>query len=490
MSLSPFRKHRLSWDFALGALVVTLLVGGALAYLGHAMTMAQLERMAERNNAALTQAISNWTWPRFRDFIAEARYRSPEELRYDPRTPALHDEIVSLIKGTDVLKVKIYDFSGVTAFSTEAAQVGTDYGTRPGFLAGRNGGVFSELEYREHFAAIGGRLSAIWVLSSYVPIRAGGPDSPVEAVAEIYSDVTAIHAYVRDNANLVVILVGCGLLIVFTVLFVLVRRAERRMERIHQHNLELNSAQARAEAASQAKSTFLANMSHELRTPLNAVIGFAGLIRDAPYGPLGDSRYREHAADIHGAGTHLLKVINDVLDYVKIEAGKMPVATAPVELRAVAESALSMVQAQALEAEVALALAPGMPVRIESDETKIRQILLNLLSNALKFTPAGGSVTIEVGATQAGEQAYVAVADTGIGIREEDIPVAFAPFGQSLGRANGGTGLGLPLSREFAVLLGGTLTLESKPGSGTRVAVTLPRRRAAGRRPLIRASAA
>ena len=122
MSLSPFRKHRLSWDFALGALVVTLLVGGALAYLGHAMTMAQLERMAERNNAALTQAISNWTWPRFRDFIAEARYRSPEELRYDPRTPALHDEIVSLIKGTDVLKVKIYDFSGVTAFSTEAAQ--------------------------------------------------------------------------------------------------------------------------------------------------------------------------------------------------------------------------------------------------------------------------------------------------------------------------------------------------------------------------------
>jgi two-component system cell cycle sensor histidine kinase PleC len=278
---------------------------------------------------------------------------------------------------------------------------------------------------------------------------------------------------------LVVALVGVALLAIFGVLCGIVWRAEQRMRRTHAHNLELTAAQARAEAASRAKSVFLANMSHELRTPLNAIIGFAAMIKDVILGPIGHPKYKEFAVDIHNAGEHLLRIIGDVLDLAKIEVGNMTVTTTRVELRSLAEGVLAMLAPRAASAGIVMSVDGATSLDIETDETKVRQILLNLISNALKFTPAGGKVTVSLQDDAARGVVEMAIADTGIGIRAEDIPAALAPFGQvdqSLSRQHEGTGLGLPLSKKFAQLLGGDLKLSSTPGTGTCVRVTIPHR--------------
>jgi signal transduction histidine kinase len=221
-------------------------------------------------------------------------------------------------------------------------------------------------------------------------------------------------------------------------------------------------------------------MSHELRTPLNAIIGFSEIMRDELLGPLGDSRYSQYARDIHGSGAHLLEIINDILDLSKIEAGKHELIEETVELPAIVKSCLILLGERARSAEVRLdqRLPEDLPT-LRADPRKLKQVVLNLLTNAVKFTPAGGTVTVTAGRDATGGVTFM-VADTGIGIDPEDFDKVLAPFGQvdsGLGRKYEGTGLGLPLSRGFTELHGGRLILDSAPGEGTTVTVTLPKER-------------
>jgi signal transduction histidine kinase len=246
---------------------------------------------------------------------------------------------------------------------------------------------------------------------------------------------------------------------------------------------DLEKALVEAAAASQAKSHFLATMSHELRTPLNAIIGFAELLAGEAFGPLGNRRYRQYATDIHGSGTHLLAVINDVLDFSKLDAGKLVLDEDEVELGAVVGEAVQMVRVQAASAGLGLVatVEPGLP-RFRADRRRLRQILINLLSNAVKFTPSGGE--IRVVAAREGDELAIVVADTGIGIAPEDIPKALERFGQvdgRLARNYEGTGLGLPFSKSLVELHGGRFGIESAgPGTGTRVTMIFPAARFAG----------
>lgn len=231
----------------------------------------------------------------------------------------------------------------------------------------------------------------------------------------------------------------------------------------------------RAEAANRSKSEFLANMSHELRTPLNAIIGFSEIMGSGLFGELGSPKYKEYAGDIHASGTHLLELINDILDMSKIEAGRMTLETQPLELAEVTEESLRLISARADVAKVTIENnLPALPT-VQADKRAVKQVLLNLLSNAVKFTPAGG--TIHLKASTGGGFVTIAVEDSGIGIPASALPKIGRPFEQvesQHSKSHKGTGLGLALSRSLVELHGGTLTIESTEGVGTTVSFTLP----------------
>jgi len=239
----------------------------------------------------------------------------------------------------------------------------------------------------------------------------------------------------------------------------------------------LFAAKEAAEIASRSKSEFLANISHELRTPLNAIIGFSEIMREELFGPLGSPQYREYIADVFDSAQHLLQLINDILDIAKAEAGKLELAEDEVEIRDVVASALRIVQERAHRAKIAIRtrLPANLPP-LYADERKLKQILLNLLTNAVKFTPADGTIEITGRLARNGEFLLI-VADSGIGIAADDIAIALAPFGQvdsKLARKYDGTGLGLPLSSAMAKLHGGDMSIASVVGKGTTVTVRLP----------------
>jgi signal transduction histidine kinase/HAMP domain-containing protein len=238
----------------------------------------------------------------------------------------------------------------------------------------------------------------------------------------------------------------------------------------------LQQAKDQAEAASRAKTEFLANMSHELRTPLNAVIGLSEVIAGEVLGPIGQPKYKEFAGDIVSSGRHLLDIINDILDSVKLQSGKMTLHLQPTAIGEIVEAAIRIVREQAESAQIKLItnIEPNIAL-VNGDTIRLRQVVLNLISNAIKFTPKGGLIAVT--AQQIDNDVRVAVSDTGIGIAAEDIPKALEPFNQvdnSLSRKYGGTGLGLPLSKLYVEGHGGTLTIESVHGHGTTVSFSLP----------------
>jgi signal transduction histidine kinase len=243
----------------------------------------------------------------------------------------------------------------------------------------------------------------------------------------------------------------------------------------HEHRM----VQARndAETANRTKSEFLANMSHELRTPLNAIVGFAEVVSGEVFGPMTEKKYLEYIKDIYSSGLHLLSIINDVLDMAKIEAGKLQLASERVEISKVIKDTLLMVREHAQVRNIELAVAPtDKELIFIGDERALKQALLNIVSNAVKFSRDRGKVDIRTG-RDAENRLMLEVEDQGIGMSKEAIARVLQPFEQadpSTTRSHGGTGLGLPIAKGLAEALGGTLTVESCEGEGTRVRILLP----------------
>jgi signal transduction histidine kinase len=261
-----------------------------------------------------------------------------------------------------------------------------------------------------------------------------------------------------------------SLLLLITVLI----GQKRRLWQLAQ---ELTSAKLRAEVANRAKSEFLANMSHELRTPLNAIIGFSEIMALEAFGPLGEARYLSYARDVFGAGRHLLHLIDGMLDIAKIENGKETPRPQFVDLRDLAGACMAMMHQRAEERGLKLSseFAAALPA-LYVDRKHLKQIVLNFLGNAVKFTEPGGTITL--GATHTADgRLRIWVRDSGIGIAASDLERALQPFGQvenSQSRGQIGWGLGLAISKSLAELNGGTLSLASELGRGTVASVTFP----------------
>jgi signal transduction histidine kinase len=244
---------------------------------------------------------------------------------------------------------------------------------------------------------------------------------------------------------------------------------------------ELIDARDEAERESAAKSEFLAKISHEIRTPLNSIVGFSEVMLEERFGPIGNERYREYLKDIRASGDHVLALLNDLLDLSKIEAGEFDLSFGSVNLNELVQSCIMLMQPQAHRERIIIrsSLSPALrPVL--ADERSVRQIVINLLSNSIRFTGAGGQVIVST-AQSDGDEVALRVRDTGIGMDDKELAIALEPYRQvamTTRWGSEGTGLGLPLTRALAEANHARFTITSKVNDGTLVEVTFPTGRA------------
>ncbi len=301
----------------------------------------------------------------------------------------------------------------------------------------------------------------------WIHTRANGEDFPVEVLltAIPFQDRKLVHVVWRDISERV--------------------RMEEELERHRDHLQQLVDEQTRdlieardaAEAASKVKSLFLGTMSHELRTPLNAIIGFTDAMKSQIFGPLNNTKYEGYIELINDSGSHLLQLINDILDVSAIEAGELSVDEESVNIEAIVAECQALVQQRAGAAGVCIyvRIPDGLPP-LFIDERRIKQIILNLLTNSVKFTNAGGHVQVECHLNESGDL-VISVEDNGIGMDEAGVATALTQFGQvetSLTKNHEGTGLGLPLTKSLVEMHDGDMDISSKPGVGTTVNLTFP----------------
>ncbi len=262
-----------------------------------------------------------------------------------------------------------------------------------------------------------------------------------------------------------------------------IRELTVRLESFREAEEELRAATRQAQKTAAAKADFLAKVSHEIRTPVNAITGFAEVIMAERFGPIGNERYRDYLKDIHGAGMHLVSLLNDLLDLSKIETGQLDLTFANVSLNELTQQCVGIMQPQASRARIIIrtSLTPGMP-QVVADERSLRQIVLNLLSNSIKFTGPGGQVIVSTAFADGGE-AVLRVRDTGVGMSEADVEAALEPFRQTATSGSwgsGGTGLGLPLTKALAEANRAHFSIKSAPNAGTLVEVAFPPTRVLG----------
>ena len=508
--------------FSLASAIVTILVTLALWALHREHLTRSIVVMAEQQNLAQVQRLADAPLPLFAAQPGLTAEPPAEGQRRPVEIQQIHDGVRAILANSPVVKVNIYDLDGVAIYSSALDEIGLDVTKdQAAFDDARRGQPSSALLEIGPSRSPDGEVTDRYIVQSYV--QAGGTGGRPAVIFEIYADVTPrLHQIGHFNLEFALSVI-LALLALYLALALIVRRAERVLRQqhaalgetrdlmeaqvaartvdlkseMHEHMAARSTIETQAEElvtladqlwlarqqtekANRSKSEFLAFMSHELRTPLNAVLGFSEIIKDEQAGPIGDLKYREYAGDINEAGQHLLALVNDILDISKVESGVDELEEEAVDVGDLVRSAQTLVKERARKSEVAIEFErPDDLPPVRADPRKLKQILVNLLTNAIKFTDPGGKVTLK--AWPQPTSGYVfQVIDTGIGIALADIPKVLSPFRQVSAhrdRNQEGTGLGLPLCKALAEQHGGSLDLQSKPAVGTTVTLRLPAER-------------
>jgi two-component system cell cycle sensor histidine kinase PleC len=521
------------WFSGISFIVVVV----AAIVMGHSfrdMASRDMIAVVETSNASLAQGFINTTWKTYRDQMKAGAYwyhqfrasgvpadQWKNYKGYSDMVTALDNfsrGVFMYFEDMPIAEVSIYAPDGTRLISTDQSRIISPNEASSLFSASPpkamlDDGTFNKALHGEQASAVmenqpfvrpdGTATQGVLIKTvlpimkdNYVPVliscnRAAGKamscpqtgqkgtDSEVAAVIEIRYDVTAQWKQLGLFQE-----IGTGgvitiFLVVISTLLYTSNKAETIIAKQHETNLELAAQAASAQAENRDKSQFLANVSHELRTPLNAIIGFSEFIKSERSGPISNDKYAEYIKDIHSSGVHLLSLINDILDYSKAEADKLEMEISEVDATKSIRNSMRLVSPRADTAQVQLVEEiPREHFIIKTDAKKLKQVMLNLLSNAVKFTPSGGSVTVVMWQNVVDGSLFIEVKDTGIGIAPKDISRAMAPFGQvdnTLSRKYEGTGLGLPLTRKFVEIMGGTFNIASEVGKGTTITISLPK---------------
>lgn len=483
--------------FSIISFVVVVLAAGLLGVYFRSIASNDLAAVAEKSSVSLAQGYINTTWKTHLPSIKQLSALDTSKWKRYKEFVKFSEDTFRHFEGVPVTQLNIYTPGGERVLSvnqdaeityTSEAAIDTlpeASEVRQGFAQAKRGQSYSHIIEDSEFQTPSGKTVKGAVVRTFVPIMPdsyssiiAGADVKVEGVIEVFYDITPQW----EQLYLFQMIGTGGILVIFVTLlgalFFTSKKAESIITTQHEANVELAATAAKAEAESRQKSQFLANVSHELRTPLNAIIGFSEIIKNEVMGALGNDTYMNYIKDIHSSGVHLLSLINDILDFSKAEAGKLELHLTELDATKLIKNCMRLVSPRAEQANVSLVTeVPKEHFVITGDAKKLKQVLLNLLSNAVKFTSENGEVKITAWQNVMDDSIAIEVKDSGIGIAPKDISRAMSPFGQvdsALSRKYEGTGLGLPLTKKFVEIMGGTFRIESEVNVGTTITITIP----------------
>ena len=446
--------------YSITSALIILPVVAMVVYLFHSYALDHAIKNGEAQNIEMAKVLSNALHKPLIELLTVNDFDSQARME---RIRDLHNQIARISKNIPVVKVKFYSLDGMTQYSSAFSQIGLSKKGNPRFTESRDTKkAISKMSFRESFGAFSGTKKNIHVVETYIPFFQDNNDE-ILAVFELYSDVSHLidEAYV-DVYQVTAILLATSALL-YLVLLIIIRRADKI----------LKNQNAIIQKNTEAKSSFMRGLSHDLKNPLNSMIGYAQLMQS-------DNNLNEEQKDnlqeIRNGGMHLLDLINDIMDLSKIESGQLSVNINCLNLHAVVNDCLLMSQSLAEKRHIILENNIPKEQMVMADDTRLRQVLLNLVSNGIKYNKDGGTVSIRAETAHQPDRLRVSVIDTGIGLNDKQIRKLFKAF-ERLGVEKTdieGTGIGLVITQQLIELMNGSIGIESLEGQGTSFWFELP----------------
>jgi two-component system cell cycle sensor histidine kinase PleC len=476
--------------------IVTTIVAVLLGFIFKMVAIDNvLLSSASQQSSAIASAYNRVIWDRYYPFISFLNNSNAQQKNTYPQFMSFVNESKAMLEKKDgLVAVKIYSKGNLLWDMNPEVKIDKEEGYTDNWFekldskealekASKNGAV--SLIIPSVVLEGNGAKASKALIKSFVPLGRGISDPEFTALAnladgmiEISFDITEPLRTINIIQYIIIAVISISFSVVFIIFLRMSQRAETLVEKQNDASIELANAKASAEAESQEKSRFLANVSHELRTPLNAIIGFSEIISSESMGPLNNEHYKGFIKDIHTSSVHLLSLINDILDFSKIEENRFEVASEEVDITKTIMVCMRMMAAKAEELKVNLVdELPKEHIIGMLDAKRIKQVILNLVSNAVKFTPPEGTVKVKCWVDQTNNHVIISISDTGVGMEAQDIAKALTPFKQvdnKLSKQHAGTGLGLPLTKRLVELMKGRFNIMSELGLGTTVTISFP----------------